>query len=92
MTAVTDFATKQQGFITGIETAITDITAEIQTLKDTIATLQAGGLSADDQAALDAVSTSVSNIETSLQNIDTSNAPSTPANGSGTDTTPPASS
>jgi hypothetical protein len=88
MSVISDFATEQNAFNDKLDSAITDITSEMQTLAQEITDLQNNGsISDDDKAALTALTTRTQGILTKLQALDTLNPPVPPTdNGSGSST------
>lgn len=74
MSAITDWAAKEQADLTGISSRLDAITTGVQQLHDMIRQFQnsPGSLSASDQAALDAIEKASADLLTKAQAIDTS--------------------
>ncbi len=80
MSAISDFAAKQNAHNDAIDTAVAGLGADIQGLKDLIATLQnsPGTISPEDQATLDALETRTSGIADKLKALDDLTPPTPP--------------
>ncbi len=72
MSAISDFAAKQDAHNDAIDTAITGLQGDVQGLKDEIAKLQAssGTVTAEDQASLDRLETRAAAISDKLAALD----------------------
>lgn len=80
MSAISDFATKQNAFNDQIDKSVSDIATEIKTLNDTITQLQgtSGAITPEDQALLDAIQTRTQAIATKVAALDTLTPPTPP--------------
>ena len=80
MTAISDFAAKQNAFNDQMDTAITGLTGDIQSLNDTIKQLQEspGTVTAQDQALLDTLTARAKAASDKLTALDALTAPATP--------------
>jgi uncharacterized protein YaaN involved in tellurite resistance len=80
MSAISDFAAKQAAHNDKIDKAIDGLTADIQALKDLIATLQNSPdeISAEDQATLDALETKAGQTADKLAALDDLTPPTPP--------------
>ncbi len=80
MSAISDFATKQNAFNDRIDTAIADLQGDVQNLNDTITQLQnsPGTITPDDQALLDAIQTRTEGVTTKLEALDALTPPKAP--------------
>ncbi len=80
MSAISDFAAKQNAFNDRMDTAIADLQGDVKSLNDQIAALQAstGGITPEDQAALDALQARASTIADKLDALDALTPPVAP--------------
>jgi len=80
MSAISDFAAKQNAHNTAVSTALTDLGTEITNLNATIAALQAsaGAITPADQALLDQVEASGAALEAKAKALDTLTPPTPP--------------
>lgn len=80
MSSISDFAVKQNAFNDRLDTAVTDLQGDVQTLNDLITTLQnsAGAISPEDQASLDAIQARTEAITTKLEALDSITPPKAP--------------
>lgn len=81
MSAISDFATKQNAFNDKMDAAISDITTEVAALNSEIASLQAsaGAITPEDQALLDGLQARAQSISDKLSALDTLQPPAVPA-------------
>ncbi len=81
MSAISDFAAKQNAFNDRMDAAITDLQGDVKTLNDEIAALQAspGTITPADQALLDGLQTRASGIADKLDALDALTPPAPPA-------------
>jgi len=80
MTAISDFAVKQDAYNTQIGTAVDDIATQITNLNTEIATLQnsPGTITPEDQATLDRLHAAGQALATKVQALDTLTPPPPP--------------
>lgn len=80
MSAISDFAAKQNAFNDRQDTAIADLTADVQALNDKITELQnsPGAITPEDQALLDAIVTRGENVTAKLEALDALTPPKPP--------------
>lgn len=80
MSAISDFATKQNAFNDRVDAAVTGLTEDVQTLNDKITELQnsPGGITPEDQALLDAIEARSASIATKLEALDALTPPKPP--------------
>jgi len=80
MSAISDFAAKQNAFEDELDTAVADITNEIKTLNDLVASLQnsAGTVTPADQALLDQIQTRTQGLVAKVKALDTISPPPAP--------------
>lgn len=82
MSAISDFATKQNAFNDRIDAAVTGLSGDVTALKAEILKLQnsPGTITPEDQASLDAIQARSEAIATKLEALDaeTANAPTPP--------------
>jgi hypothetical protein len=80
MSAIADFAAKQNAFNDRIDTAITDLQGDVQALNDQITALQtsAGQVTPEDQALLDGIQTRAEGITAKLEALDALTPPKPP--------------
>ena len=81
MSAISDFAAKQDAFNTRIGTSIDNVVADIQTLNDLITQLQnsAGTVTPEDQALIDQLEAKGSELATKAEALDGLTPPKPPA-------------
>lgn len=81
MSAISDFAAKQNAFNDRMDTAVADLTGDVKSLNDTIAKLQSspGTITDEDQASLDALQKRGEAIATKLEALDALTPPKPPA-------------
>lgn len=72
MSAISEFSVKQNSFNDRIDTAVTGLVSDIQTLNETIAKLQAtsGVITPEDQGLLDQIQTRSSAVADKLDALD----------------------
>ncbi len=72
MSAISDFAAKQNAFNDRIDTAVSDLQGDVKSLNDQIAALQASGgaITPEDQALLDGITARSSAIADKLDALD----------------------
>lgn len=72
MSAISQFAARQEAFNTRVDTAVTGIQADVKALTDKITELQntAGTITPEDQALLDAIETRAAAITEKLEALD----------------------
>jgi len=82
MSAISEFAAKVDAHNAAIDAAVDGLTTDIKTLNDEIAALQAsqGGISAEDQAALDRIEARGATIADKLTALDALTPPPPPSN------------
>ncbi len=80
MSAISDFATKQNAFNDRIDTAIADLQGDVKSLNDQIAALQAssGTVTPEDQALLDGITARASAVADKLDALDALTPPVAP--------------
>lgn len=80
MSAISEFATKQNAHNDKIDTAVSGLQGDVQTLTDTIKKLQesAGQITPEDQALLDAIDARAQGISDKLEALDALTPPATP--------------
>lgn len=80
MSAISDFATKQNAFNDRIDTAISDLSSDVQALNDKITELQnsPGAITPEDQALLDAIQARTGTVATKLEALDALTPPKPP--------------
>lgn len=80
MSAISDFAAKQSAFNTRIDSAITGLQGDVQTLNDTITKLQnsPGTVTPEDQAALDTLQAQGDALSAKLEALDALTPPAIP--------------
>lgn len=80
MSAISDFATKQNEFNTRIDNAIAGLQGDITTLNDLITKLQnsPGSITPEDQASLDALQTRAQAVADKLDALDALTPPTPP--------------
>ncbi len=80
MSAISDFATKQNAFNDRIDVAVTDLQGDIEALNAEILKLQnsAGQITPEDQALLDGIQTRSEGIATKLEALDALTPPTPP--------------
>lgn len=80
MSAISDFAAKQNAFNDRIDTAVTDLQGDVKNLSDQIAALQAsaGTITPEDQALLDGIQQRTSTIADKLDALDALTPPAVP--------------
>jgi outer membrane murein-binding lipoprotein Lpp len=80
MSAISDFATKQNAFNDRVDTAIAGLTTDVQTLTDKINALQntPGQITPEDQALLDTIQSRTATIATKLEALDALTPPAPP--------------
>lgn len=80
MSAISDFAAKQNAFNDRMDTAITGLQGDVKTLNDLIEKLQnsAGQITPEDQALLDQIETRSDGIATKLEALDALTPPPPP--------------
>ncbi len=80
MSAISDFAAKQNAFNDRMDTAIADLQGDVKNLNDQIAALQTstGAITPEDQAALDALQARASTIADKLDALDALTPPVAP--------------
>ena len=78
--AIAEFAAKQNAFNDRIDTAITDLQGDVQTLNDTIKALQnsAGAVTPEDQALLDNLQARAQTVTDKLEALDALTPPKPP--------------
>lgn len=81
MSAISEFAAKQNTFNDRIDTAISDLQGDVKSLNDQIAALQnsAGQITPEDQALLDGLQARASGIADKLDALDALTPPTPPA-------------
>jgi len=80
MTAISDFAAKQNAFNDRMDAAIGDLQGDVQNLNDQITQLKNNGaITPEDQASLDALQTRASSIADKLDALDALTPPAVPA-------------
>lgn len=81
MSAVSEFATKQNAFNDQIDTAINGLVGDVSGLKDLIAQLQStqGTITPEDQALLDQIQARTEQIASRLTDLDNQTPPAVPA-------------
>lgn len=81
MSAISDFAAKQNEFNDKIDTAVSGLTDDIKALSDLIKQLQesAGTITPEDQALLDGIQARTGAIADKLTALDSLNPPAPPA-------------
>lgn len=80
MSAISQFAAKQNAFNDQIDTAVAGLAADVKSLNDQIATLQnsAGTVTPEDQASLDAIQARSQTIADKLTALDALTPPAVP--------------
>lgn len=80
MSAISDFAAKQNAFNDRIDAAVAGVTADVQVLNDKIAELQnsSGQISPEDQASLDAIEARGQALTDKLEALDALTPPKPP--------------
>jgi len=80
MSAISDFAAKQDAHHARQDTAVAGLQADVQALKDEIARLQTtpGTITPEDQALLDAIEARAAGISDKLEALDSLTPPATP--------------
>lgn len=80
MSAISDFAAKQDAFNSRIDAAVNGLTDDVQSLNDTIKELQntPGAITPEDQALLDAIQTRSEGIAAKLEALDALTPPKPP--------------
>lgn len=80
MSAISDFAAKQNAFNDRIDTAVQGLTGDVTALKDEITKLQnsPGTITPEDQASLDAIQARTDAITTKLEALDALTPPTPP--------------
>jgi chromosome segregation ATPase len=80
MSAISDFAAKQNAFNDRIDTAIEGLTADVKSLNDLIEKLQntQGAITAEDQALLNQIETRSDAVAAKLEALDALNPPPPP--------------
>lgn len=80
MSAISDFAAKQSAFNDQMDAAITAIAADVKSLDDQIAALQAssGAVTAEDQALLDGITAKSAELLAKVQAVDALTPPVVP--------------
>jgi len=81
MSAISDFATAQNGFNDQIDAAVAGLTSDVASLNDQIAKLQAtqGAITPEDQALLDGIQSRSQSIASKLTALDALTPPIPPA-------------
>lgn len=81
MSKIAEFAAAQKAFNDRQDTAIDDLTGDVQTLNDKIAALQnsAGEITPEDQALLDDLQAHAATVTTKLEALDALTPPAIPA-------------
>lgn len=81
MTAISEYAAKQDAHNAAVDTALTGIAADIQKLNDEIATLQNSGgtISPEDQATLDRLEAKGADVQAKVEQLDALTPPAVPA-------------
>lgn len=80
MSKISEFAQRQNAFNDQLDTAVEGLTADVKNLNDQIAALQnsTGGITAEDQALLDAIEARSAQITTKLAALDSMTPPAVP--------------
>jgi len=80
MSAISEFAAKQNEFNDRVDAAVTGLTGDIQTLNDKITELQnsSGGITPEDQILLDDIEARSAVIATKLEALDALTPPKPP--------------
>jgi alkylhydroperoxidase family enzyme len=80
MSAISDFAAKQNAFNNRIDASVTDLQGDVKNLSDQIAALQAsaGTITPEDQALLDGIQQRTSTIADKLDALDALTPPAVP--------------
>lgn len=80
MSAIADFAAKQNAFNDQIDIAITDLQGDVKTLNDEIKALQDsnGAITPEDQALLDGITARTQTISDKLAALDSLTPPAVP--------------
>ena len=80
MSAISEFAAKQNAFNDRVDAAVTGLTEDVQTLNDKIVELQntPGTITPEDQALLDAIQARSEGIATKLEALDALTPPKPP--------------